>query len=95
MAVTLHMDVNAVSGVQTKMGSNLADIVLKMKEITSSVNSIRNSTGWVGQSADTFFTQYETLQKDVEGKLTTLTDLAASLKKEITEWTNMQSSLKS
>lgn len=92
-SVTLHMDVEAVSGVQRKMAQNLADMVSKLAEINSAVNSIHNGTGWVGASADTFFTQIEAQRKDLEGKLTTLTDLATSLDKEIKEWTTMQASL--
>ena len=82
---TLHMDSESVRATQTKMVQGKEAM---LGELTSLTNQISSTVGsaWVGESANEFQQQFETLRSQITQQFDTLEQLSQSLQTEITQW---------
>ncbi len=85
---TLHMEEEAVQGTQQKMVSQKEAMVNELSTLTNQIYQTVGSA-WIGNSANEFQQQYDTLRGQITQQLEALGQLAQAMQAEIVQWQEM------
>jgi len=82
---TLHMEVQVARDVQQRLMATHEACLEQLHQAINAVNQLQ-SGAWQGQSAQQFYSQFQSWQQDCSRVLQTLHELAIKLAREISEW---------
>lgn len=91
MSENLHMDVEAVRSVQSRIMGLQSQIEGLMQPLNATIANL--PLHWQANSANEFYGEYEELRSSIASVLETLEELASELSAEIAAWERMAEKL--